>query len=330
MGSSQQPVTQQTTQTKDPWGPAQPFLREAMENAQGFFQSGTGYQPYTGPTQAPLAPGLDLGINTGQNLALSQLGGAPGVLAGMNLGTNVINQQGITPGIQAAAGGLGQAAGQYGDIYSQASGQQNPYLQSILDTSNRRIGDRINAAMSGAGRYGSGQHTDVMARALAESADPILAQDYQARQQQRLAATQGFGATQQSLADLYGQGLQRSGQWAQLAPSLAEAQYAPAQKLAGYGEYLTQRDQQALADQMKMYNAQQAWPWEQLARYNAIIGGAGGLGGTAVTTAPGPQQPSLLQSGLGGALAGAGLGSTFGPAGAGAGALGGGLLGLLR
>ena len=31
-----------------------------------------------------------------------------------------------------------------------------------------------------------------------------------------------------------------------------------------------------LADQIKLYNAQQSWPWEQLARYSAIASGAGG------------------------------------------------------
>ena len=54
--SSQQPVTQQTTQTKDPWSAAQPFLREGMENAQNLYTYGTGYQPYTGQTQADLDP----------------------------------------------------------------------------------------------------------------------------------------------------------------------------------------------------------------------------------------------------------------------------------
>src|SRR6185369_17360974 len=118
-------------------------------------------------------------------------------------------------------------------LYDQAQGDQNPYLQSILDTNNRRIGDRVNASMSGAGRYGSGAHTDVMSRALAESANPILAQDYS-------------------------QGLERAGQWAQLMPKLDEAQYAPAQSLMGLGQYYNERAQSLIEDQIKTYNAQQA------------------------------------------------------------------------
>lgn len=328
-GGSQQPVTQQTTQTRDPWSVAQPFLQDAMGRAGSYFHDDFGYQPYTGQTQAGLNPALAQGLGAGQYLAGANLYGTPGAIAGQYLGTGLINNQGLTGGIGSALGGLGNLSNQYSALYNEASGTRNPYLQSLLDTSNRRIGDRVNAAMSGAGRYGSGQHTDVMARALAESADPILAQDYQARQQQRMAATQGGQTIQNQLADIYGQGLQRAGQWAQLMPTLDAARYAPAEQLAQYGQYLTSRDQAQLNDLIKLYNARQAYPWEQLSRFNAIIGQAGGLGGTQVTSSP-LQQPSLLQSGLGGAAAGAGIGSIFGPGGTAIGGLGGGLLGLLR
>ena len=66
---------------------------------------------------------------------------------GAHLGTNMIAKSGaLSPELQS--------------LYQQAQGDQNPYLQSILDTNNRRIGDRVNSSVSGAGRYGSGAHTD--------------------------------------------------------------------------------------------------------------------------------------------------------------------------
>lgn len=274
---AQQPVTQQTSQTRDPWIGAQPVLSQVMGGVQGLNAGDVGYIPYSGQTQASLDPNISAGMNAQAGIAQGTLGGTPGIQAAQQLGLQQI-----------------QAGGQ----------QQNPYLQSILDTSNRRIGDRINSSMSGAGRYGSGQHTDVMARALAESADPILAQDYT-------------------------QGLQRAGQWAQLMPTLDQAQYAPAQTLMALGQYNQDRAQAQLNDQIKLYNAQQARPWEQVARAMGIAGGAGGLGGSQVTASP-IQQPSSLQKLLGGGLAGAGIGGSFGgPLGAGVGAVGGGLLGLL-
>jgi len=301
--SSQQPVTQQTQASKDPWAPAQPYLEKAMTRAGSFFDDNTGYQPYSGQTLATIDPVLAQGIGQEYQIGLSQLGGTAGVNAGRAFGTNMIQNQGLSPELRS--------------LYEQAQGDQNPYLQNMLDTNNRRIGDRVNSSVSGAGRYGSGAHTDIMARALAESADPVLAQDYARRQQQMQGIAEG--------------GLQRAGQWAQLMPALDEAQYAPAERVATAGQFNQERAQSWLNDQMKLYNAQQAYPWEQLLRMNAVAGGAGALGGQQVGTQTTPiNQPSTLQKLFGGAAAGAGIGGSFGgPAGGAVGAGLGGLLGLL-
>lgn len=293
----QTPVTQQTTQTKDPWSAAQPYLTEAMASAGANYSANVGYQPYGGQTVADLDPNTLAGMNQIANTANA---GQPAITSALSLSNQQLSNYGLSPEQQS--------------LYSQLSTQENPYLQDILATNNRQIGDRINSSMSGAGRYGSGQHTDVMARALAESANPILAQDYATRQQQR-----------QQMLDT---GLQRAGNWATLTPALQQAQYLPGQALMGVGQVNDARAQQQLSDEIKYYNAMEAYPWEQLSRYNAIVGGAGGLGGTQITSSP-LQQPSMLQSVLGGGAAGAGIGSIFGAPGAAVGAGAGSLLGLL-
>jgi hypothetical protein len=114
-------------------------------------------------------------------------------------------------------------------------------------------------------------------------------------------------------------------------PTLDEARYAPAERMMALGQYQQERSQSEIENQIKTWNAQQARPWENLARYNAIVGGAGGLGGTTAGTTSTPiNSPSTLQKILGGGLAGAGIGGSFGgPVGAGVGALGGGLLGMM-
>ena len=299
----QQPVTQQTQQTRDPWAPAQPNLQQSLNISRFYSDNDIGYQPWTGATQAGIDPNLQSGLNAQANLFNQNLGGSAGVNAGRALGTSQIQSGGFSPELRS--------------LYDQAQGDQNPYLQSILDTNNRRIGDRVNASMSGAGRYGSGAHTDIMTRALAESADPVLAQDYQQRQQMMQQIATGAQ--------------QNAGQWAQMMPTLDQAQLAPAQGLANLGQFYQERGQKTLDDQVKLYNTQQAWPWEQVARLNAIAGQAGGLGGTQFGTQTTPiNQPSTLQRLFGGAAAGAGIGGSFGGApGAGIGALGGGLLGML-
>jgi len=292
-GSSQQPVTQQTTQTRDPWSQAQPYLTNIMGQAANFYNAQAGYQPYTGQTQAALDPRLQQGLEAQAGIAQGSMGGTPGILASQAAGTDLIKNQGLSPELKS--------------LYEQAQGDQNPYLEGVI----RQGVNAANAGASGMGRYGSGGHDAAITQAMS----PVLAQDYARRQQQMQGIAEG--------------GLQRAGQWAQLMPTLDQAQYAPAQAMAATGQYFQDRGQAQLNDIIKQYNAQQSYPWEQLSRYNAIVGGAGALGGTNVTASP-IQQPSTLQRVLGGGAAGAGIGGSFGgPAGAGVGAGIGGLLGLL-
>ncbi len=294
-GSSQQPVTQQTTQTKDPWSAAQPELIESMENARGLFQSNVGYQPYTGNTTANwLNAYSQPAASTIQSLATSEPLGSTALQGARSYLGDLVGNQGLSDPLS--------------NMASTLATQQNPYLQGALDQQM----NKVNSAMSGAGRYGSGMHDAAIAQAIT----PILQQDYMQRQ--------GMAA------DIYGQGLQRAGQAAQLIPSLDQARFANASNLMGLGGQQQAYDQALLDQQLKLWNAQQARPWEQVARYNAIAGQAGGLGGTQITTSPGATQPSTMQRVLGGGLAGAGLGSAIFPGiGTGIGAAAGGLMGLL-
>lgn len=407
-GSSAQQPIQTTTQQKEPWGPLQPDLLAMYDQAGNYRTDNIGYQPYTGQTVANVTPNMQSAMDQlgglYSNQAQSPQLGAPvdlmnSILGGSGLtswqgdllGTisdiaghpmdqagnayrSVIDQQGMTPEQRAALGSMSGLAGDTGDLnaYRQqmnlANQSTNPYLQQIMDAMNRQIGDRVNSSMSGAGRYGSGAHTDVMSRALAESEAPIMSQDYEARQNRALQAAQGFGnaLTQHgglygNIAGQYGQGLERlmsgaqglasnlgqkasmygnvfqgmgSGlerqmQAAGALPGMYAAEGQPAQNLMGLGEYQRSLDQQNIDAAIKLYNAQQAYPWEQLAREAGILQGGGALGGTTVGSVSQPA-PTTLQRILGGGLVGGGLGSAFGPIGTGAGALGGGLLGLLR
>jgi hypothetical protein len=295
MGSGgQQPVTQQTTQTKDPWATAQPYLAEAMAGAQGLYGGGIGYVPFSGNTTAALTPDITSAMTSTRNLASAEPQGSTALQGARSYLGDLVSNQGLTQPLS--------------NMASTLANQQNPYLQGVL---NQQM-SKVNSAMSGAGRYGSGMHDAAIAQAIA----PTLAQDYMQRQ--------GMAA------DIYGQGLQRAGQASQLIPSLDEARYAGAGHLMDIGNIQRGYDQAKIDAALKSYNAQQAWPWEQLARYNAIIGQAGGLGGTQITTSPGATQPSQMQRILGGSLAGAGLGSSIFPGiGTGIGALGGGLLGMM-
>ena len=325
-GSSQSPA--QTTQTSDPWVGAQPALSQLYSSANQLILNDQGYQAYPNSLQTPLNPTLAQGLGAMHNIAAGELGGSVGVNAARGLGLNMINQGGLTPEQRSAAQQMQGVAGGFGDVASEAAGQQNPYLLSQIEQNNRRISDKIGSSMSGAGRYGSGQYTDVMARAMAEAANPVLAQDYAQRQQTRLAGLGGQQGALAGMSGIYGGGTENAGRWAQLIPGLDEARYTPSQRIQEYGKFFQDRSAQDLANSVAQWNAAQARPWEQMARFGNVLTGAGGLGGTKVTTAN-PFQPSALARAGGGALAGASLGSLAGPWGAGIGGIGGGLLGLL-
>lgn len=309
-GSSSTPQQQVVqTQTNAPWSGAQPFLEQTMSSAAGLYNQGMAgsYAPYPGSVLGPVHPWQEAGQNWAKSLAESEPFGSANLTSARNYMGNLITNEGLTQNLR-------DTAGKFGDIYNRVSGDQNPYLQGVI---NQQM-DKVNAAMSGAGRYGSGMHEAGIAQAIA----PTLAQDWTQRQQM---AQQAAGA----LGDIYGQGLQRAGAAAQLTPTLDAARFANADIMTGLGQYYTNRAQTDKDADIARWNAQQAYPWESLNRFNAIIGGAGGLGSSRVTTGQAPQQPSTLQRILGGGLAGAGMGSMFGPMGAGIGAVGGGLLGMM-
>ena len=337
--SSQQPVTQ--TQSNTPWAPSQANLITALTGANTLYTGGVGYQPYSGQTLAggaggpPIGEfGIDNNLWGGLNLegqianAQAAWGGQPGLTAARNTASNLLQNWGLSGNQQINANRLFPVQDKYGAIYDEASGSENPYLLATIAANDRRIADKVNSSVSGAGRYGSGAHTDVLARSLAEAADPILAQDYTQRQQTRLGALAGQLGVGTEIANIQQAGQDTAGRWGQLVPTLDEAMYAPAYHAQNVGKFYQDRAQQQLANDISLFNAREAYPWEQLQRFQGINTGTGALGGTKVTSTT-PYTPTTLQRIGGGAITGASLGSIFGAPGAGIGALGGGLLGML-
>jgi len=374
IGGSQKPVV--TTETRSPWAGAVPHLTNVLGEAQNLYSNDVGYRPYMGQTQADVDPLTQQGMDLTQSLATRDAGGSGGLQAARSLAEQMQARGGLSSDQQSyvlptMAGNLNNFAGmfanrdsgtrlgmeavgqKFGDIYNEASGNENPYLQSILAAQGSRIADKVNSSMSGQGRYGSGAHTDVLTRGLAEAANPILAQDYSDRQARRMGALagqegvgrdiaseygnrearglsslQGMEGTLRDYSDVTSGGLARAMQGSTLIPELDAAQYTNADRLMGLGEFNMNRQQADIDRLVDVYNASEARPWEELARYSGIAGGMGALGGTTVGTRPSNAAPTGAKV-LGGALAGAGLGSKFMPGiGTGLGALGGGLMGL--
>lgn len=105
-------------------------------------------------------------------------------------------------GAYSAAGGVGgDASAFYKTVldgkYLDAG---NPYLQGIIDKTNRGVTDNTNSQFTLAGRYGSGAHTDVLSRALADAENQLRYQDYDSQLNRMMDAASGSTAADSARA----------------------------------------------------------------------------------------------------------------------------------
>ena len=108
-----------------------------------------------------------------------------------------------------------KSQGYYGDVLSgkYLDPSNNTALQSILDRTARDVTGNVNSQFSMAGRYGSGAHTDVLSRNLAEAEGSILADQYN---RERTMMDQAASAAPQQQASSLAQLLQAAGVGAEL------------------------------------------------------------------------------------------------------------------
>ncbi len=297
-GNKTTPQATTTMQSSQPWSEAQPALGMGLARAQELFQTDRGYQPYGGPTQADVSAQTWDGLNRTQRLAEGQ-GGLLGQ-SGYNFANTLIGNQGLSDNMRPALDTLEATA--RGDNLAQT----NPYLQQMLDANAEKVRNQVNSSMSGAGRYGSGMHTNKLAQGITDATAPLLFQNYDNERQRQLSAASG-------LTDIYGTGLNRGLSAAGMGSALTNLLYDPADRMSSVGSFLDQRAQNDLNADIDRFNAAQARPWEMLGRLNAIATGAGQLGGTQVGSSVKPvTKQSGLQQALGYGTAGLGLlGSIF-------------------
>lgn len=161
----------------------------------------------------------------------------------------------------------------------------NNYVQGILNGNDTgllngamdRVRTGVNANYSAAGRYGSGSHD--------------------------AAVTDRLG----------GLIFDRQAQAAQMAPSLAQADYYDAQQLAGVGQDRQAYMQQMINADIDKYNWTANAPGNAIANYQSLIGGGYG-GGSQVTKQPVQNQggnSALQWAGLGASLGGSLLGAMY-------------------
>ena len=257
------------TGTRDPWAESKPLLNDVLANAQKYGNDPSMFTPEFGQNTRNAAQGF---ANLGSN-PLAQHGVLGGLIGGMKdaFGT------GNTTLMQPASGGMLGA---------------NPYLDSVLATSGQRAADMVNSQFAGAGRYGSGAHTGVLADRLGAIETNARMGSYDTERGRQLNAA-GL---------LSGQGMQG----AQLSGQLDNANVMQQQLLAQGGQM-----QDAMANAQKQAPLQATQWMAGLGTPIAQLGGStsqetsgttnGTTNGTRVTQTP-ANIPGMIGGGIMGGL----------------------------
>lgn len=268
-GSSKQTTT---TTNNAPWSGAQPALNTALSGAQSLYNSGVGSGIYTGNTYAdPSRASVDAA-----EVAMRQgYGNVDGRgLSGQYQG--IINNGGYNDAQKAALGNTQKLAN--------ASWSVSPELQKIISQTNADANTNVGLANSAAGRYGSGLGNAAIADAVSKNTNNLLYTDLNNFNSRKDAANSNlFNMGQTAFGNL---GTAYSGM------------QAPITSIAQYGGFVDDLNTKALNDKLRIFDAQQQRPWENLSRLNAIASGAGQLGGTTTQSQPG-QNPFLSALGYG-------------------------------
>ena len=216
----------ETTNTSSPWGPQIPFLTAGMNQAKTLLGKSTNVSPNSYLTGGENAL-YKLGVNAASNPYLQTAGHTASQMAG-------------------DTSGMGSDA-YYKSVLSGDYLNSNPYIDKMYGQAAGQVEAGTNSMASGAGRYGSGLHQDMLTHALNDLATNIYGQNYANERQNQQAAAAGL--TQNQL----GAGSQRL-QAAGMLPGIYGAQLQGTQAAMGVGK-----------DIQNQLQAQQMEPWERLA-----------------------------------------------------------------
>jgi len=182
-GSSRKKQTQSSIQTSAPPKWAQPLFEQGAKQAQDLYNSGAGGNVYQGQRVADLSNVSRSGVDT-----IGAAASGFGNLAGqMQLGAPTAAQSNLSD----------MASGKY-------LREGNPYYQDRLNSAIDQMSAKVNSQMSGAGRYGSGANSDILAKNAGSMLMSGLDADYNRAMQNMLSADSQIDSARQGAADTAG------------------------------------------------------------------------------------------------------------------------------
>ncbi|MEL6093361.1 tail fiber domain-containing protein [Bartonella schoenbuchensis] len=271
MGKSRKPkMTQNTTQTNAPPAWAQGIFKLGAHDAMNLYNNGSGKEVYQGDRVANLSD-QTLGAITGLNNTAQNYNNS--YLNGLATGPNAASQ----------------------NLSNMASGAQigaNPYFNEALQNTLNNTANSINSSMSGAGRYGSGAHTGVLANELGGIATQAMSQQYNQDVNNMMAANSLIDQANQNQLAGASNFFQGQGQ-------------ANMNALAG-GSLIDANNQQKLDAEREKWEQQNNLEWDQLSKLLAAGGAVSGNYGTQTgkMTTLVPNNPWATVGSIGGIIGG--------------------------
>jgi len=333
----------QVTQTNSaPWKKAQDELEYGIGLGEDYLKGGEGFNPYPGSAVVDHSGQTTAALGGLESLATGAMGGGYQDSLQSLLDNNGFSQQqskameaykgAIDGNYNVDSSGFGDLSSSEINLQNLASGGmfgKNPEISGMLDQIQRRVADQMDLSASAAGRYGSGQHHENLARGIGDATGSLLFNQYNqdiGNQMQasgmidnaknaRLGAMAGIdtGNMQRMLGGADSLFAAGSGIPANLAAAF-QTSMAPGQALQTIGGVHENLSGRQLQDDIRLWEGNENADWNRLTNAMAIFGGAGGLGGSGTTTVAQPQASPWAQVG-GNALAGFGAtGSPWGAA----------------
>jgi hypothetical protein len=248
-----------TTTTNEPWAPAKGALTSTLADAGRLYGQGIGGSIWTGPTNAPLSLQQQRGLEMQSDVSR-------GMDNWMNMGRYNLDA------IRNAAPSHSER-----NLADVASGKLlsggDPYFEDVLNTSGRKAMDAVNLQAGQMGRSGSTANMDAVARTIGELQTGARSSQYNQERANQMSANGLLDAQRNT-------GLDRQlGAFDRMGTAFNYATM-PGELMKSVGSEYQNQAQNVLNDQIRMFDAAQSAPWEQLGRYNAIAQGMGGLGST--------------------------------------------------
>lgn len=142
--------TNTVTQSSDPWGAAQPYLKDIMGKAQDWYNSSSGSQYFPGSTTVPLSADTQQALGSIRSRATL---GSPLMGAAEQQAQDTIQGKYLSP-------------------------DSNPFLKDTFNQASGAVNSAVNGQFSAAGRYGSGAHAGVLADKNNQLATDIYGGNY--------------------------------------------------------------------------------------------------------------------------------------------------------